>query len=225
MKKTIIPLLCFVAAASTASAAIVFQDDFSEADGTDINGKAPDVGSNWSVTVGAPLNIASSRLDTSGAARNAFGDFTTSLSAGNILTMTYDTSALGNFFSGGFAGVSLYQGGVESIFTGDTGGDVFWGVVESGVGETISTDNTTATSATFTYTYDDGSWTFTTTSGVNLSGTMASSMDLDRLRIANGSGGDIAVDNLTIDISAVPEPSSTALLGLGGLAIMLRRRK
>jgi len=30
---------------------------------------------------------------------------------------------------------------------------------------------------------------------------------------------------LTFDITAVPEPSSTALLGLGGLALMLRRRR
>lgn len=33
------------------------------------------------------------------------------------------------------------------------------------------------------------------------------------------------VDGLTFSITAVPEPSSTALLGLGGLALILRRRK
>ena len=30
---------------------------------------------------------------------------------------------------------------------------------------------------------------------------------------------------LTFNINAVPEPSSTALLGLGGLALMLRRKR
>ena len=30
---------------------------------------------------------------------------------------------------------------------------------------------------------------------------------------------------LTFDITAVPEPSSTALLGLGGLALALRRKR
>ena len=44
---------------------------------------------------------------------------------------------------------------------------------------------------------------------------------------SNGTDGDFAtthwVDN--ISVNAVPEPSSTALLGLGGLALILRRRK
>ena len=33
------------------------------------------------------------------------------------------------------------------------------------------------------------------------------------------------LDNISITAGAVPEPSSTALLGLGGLALILRRRK
>ena len=33
------------------------------------------------------------------------------------------------------------------------------------------------------------------------------------------------IDNITITAGVVPEPSSTALLGLGGLALILRRRK
>jgi len=33
------------------------------------------------------------------------------------------------------------------------------------------------------------------------------------------------VDNVYLDVTTVPEPSSTALLGLGGLALILRRRK
>jgi len=36
-------------------------------------------------------------------------------------------------------------------------------------------------------------------------------------------GGDIGIKNVTFN--PVPEPSSTALLGLGGLALILRRRK
>lgn len=33
------------------------------------------------------------------------------------------------------------------------------------------------------------------------------------------------ISNLTFSSNAVPEPSSTALLGLGGLALIMRRRK
>ena len=32
-------------------------------------------------------------------------------------------------------------------------------------------------------------------------------------------------DNVRLESSAIPEPSTTALLGLGGLALILRRRK
>ena len=39
----------------------------------------------------------------------------------------------------------------------------------------------------------------------------------------NASGG--ANDTVVLNVIAVPEPSSTALLGLGGLALILRRRK
>ena len=32
-------------------------------------------------------------------------------------------------------------------------------------------------------------------------------------------------DRVVLDVVAIPEPSTTALLGLGGLALILRRRK
>lgn len=43
---------------------------------------------------------------------------------------------------------------------------------------------------------------------------------------AGGAGGDrVGFNEIAFDTVSVPEPSSTALLGLGGLALMLRRRK
>ncbi|MGJ8657753.1 MAG: PEP-CTERM sorting domain-containing protein [Akkermansiaceae bacterium] len=48
----------------------------------------------------------------------------------------------------------------------------------------------------------------------------------DTLVFSNVSAGEsFEIDSLDLDIVAVPEPSSTALLGLGGLALMMRRRK
>lgn len=46
-----------------------------------------------------------------------------------------------------------------------------------------------------------------------------------RISIANSSIAWAGFDNVTLDAEAVPEPSSAALLGLGGLALILRRRK
>ncbi|BDS07591.1 hypothetical protein NT6N_26310 [Oceaniferula spumae] len=49
-----------------------------------------------------------------------------------------------------------------------------------------------------------------------------------KLQVEAGSealGNNWAMDNIELNADAVPEPSSTALLGLGGIALILRRRK
>lgn len=59
--------------------------------------------------------------------------------------------------------------------------------------------------------------------GVDQSVTFALAISTDRNNQFNYGNG---IDDLTVNnISAVPEPSSAALLGLGGLALILRRRK
>jgi hypothetical protein len=45
------------------------------------------------------------------------------------------------------------------------------------------------------------------------------------LTIAPQSGGQATLTAYTIELTAVPEPSSTALLGLGALALLIRRRR
>ena len=48
----------------------------------------------------------------------------------------------------------------------------------------------------------------------------------DTLVFTNVSAGQsFEIDSLDLDVVVVPEPSSTALLGLGGLALLMRRRK
>lgn len=49
------------------------------------------------------------------------------------------------------------------------------------------------------------------------------SLDQLYLSFKNRNGGQFLMDDVTV--TAVPEPSSVALLGLGGLALILRRRK
>lgn len=210
----------------TSHGAIVFSEDFSEADGTAIIGKNPDVGQEW--TGGAPL-IDGGSFHNPGGSAAAHAYFTSALGAGQVLTLTYETLPVsgGDFFGAGYAGVSLYLGGSERFFTGDLTGETTWGVngPVGGSGE-MSSDSTVATTATFTYLYDTGAWTFTTASGVSLSGTTTSQIALDRLRIANSAGSGIHIDNLSVDITAVPEPSSAVLAGLffAGLGASRRRK-
>jgi hypothetical protein len=59
-------------------------------------------------------------------------------------------------------------------------------------------------------------------------GVDANFVDVDKLRLGMknsfAAGDSISLDYVTV-VTAVPEPSSTALLGLGGLALILRRRR
>lgn len=50
-------------------------------------------------------------------------------------------------------------------------------------------------------------------------------LEFDRTAESYNSDGRHALDNLSFNQITVPEPSSAALLGLGGLALILRRRK
>jgi hypothetical protein len=168
-------------------------------------------------------------LDTEGDARTLFAALNTTLGAGEEITLTYDTLFLNNFSPEGYAGVSLYSGGsggTEQIYTGLVFNQAKWGVDGNGIGGAQPTEVPWGmTSVTLNYSYDTGAWTMTTTSGVNVSGIGTAGMDLDTLRVANGLGGDINVDNLKVDISPVPEPASLALFGLGGLGLAIYRRR
>ena len=61
---------------------------------------------------------------------------------------------------------------------------------------------------------------------VTLTGTADSSMAGQKVGIMyQGVTNFSVVDDVSLSVDTVPEPSSTALLGLGGLALILRRRK
>ena len=74
----------------------------------------------------------------------------------------------------------------------------------------------------------DYSFTIATASG-GISGFDESLFTLDYSGFSNAPGWDWAIvesgNNLVLEAYAVPEPSSTALLGLGGLALALRRKR
>lgn len=67
-----------------------------------------------------------------------------------------------------------------------------------------------------------GTWNNESFSFLVTDATQAITLEFGMTRTASDTA-DLVIDN--ISVNAVPEPSSTALLGLGGLALILRRRK
>jgi len=73
---------------------------------------------------------------------------------------------------------------------------------------------------------NDNTWSYSLNGQTATTGTFASEFDLSRdFRFASYAQRTSRAQYTNITISAIPEPSSTALLGLGGLALMLRRKR
>jgi len=216
-----------LAGISSARATTVFFDDFSEPANTPIFGKPADIGSSW-YGFGTPPSVdAGGAFDTTGAARNAFADFTDALGPGQSISLSFDSlpMASGPLFASGVAGISLYFGPTEGVFVGDTFYGNTWGVDESAVGGPHLTDSPVRTaSVLFTYVYDTGEWSLTVNNGstFTLSGVGQAQEPFDNLRVANDMGGDFRVDNIKVDISPVPEVSSLVFL-IAGLPVLARR--
>jgi hypothetical protein len=73
---------------------------------------------------------------------------------------------------------------------------------------------------------NDNTWSYSLNGQTATTGTFASEFDLSRdFRFASYAQRTSRAQYTNITISAIPEPSSTALFGLGGLALMLRRKR
>jgi hypothetical protein len=183
--------------------------------GENIIGQTPDIGSGTLEGLsGGTLQVtANYSINTVGAARLVFGSFTSALEPGQQLTLSYNLLDFGPAFpnSGGFAGVSLYTGyssysnnvvGNEEEFVGEPDNGNQWGLDGTTTGRQGTGGNTnTPATAIFTYVYDTGAWTFTTSGGVNISGIGVADQPFNAIRIANGGGADIQLSNLKVDIS------------------------
>ena len=113
-------------------------------------------------------------------------------------------------------------------------------IVQVGVvaGELVLTDGTTSTvlDAAFAFdsafdlavTYDGTSAEASYNGGTGISVASSGSGGTDRIifgQTGSSPMGSAAYSDVSFSTAAVPEPSSTALLGLGGLALIMRRRK
>jgi hypothetical protein len=219
LRTHLIPLLAAsVLAASIGKATIVFQDSFTNAPGTLLVGKLPEVGNGaWTSGGGsgdASLAVSAvNSLDTAGKSVQVFGGFTATLGVGQMVTVQCDTlvPASGTFLAGpntSWGGISLYTGhttggtGSERMFFGNPSAG-FWGTDGGAIGRHYGSDNTEATHVTFTYVYSSGAWSLSTSSGYATNGIGTANLALNALRVGDGSAY-INVDNLTVDISPVP---------------------
>jgi len=176
----------------------------------------------WTVTTGSGGEFASgTNWALFGSGSQAVRSIGSDLTIGQ--TVSIDISTLG-VTAGTFVGVDFRDSGTTGLGYNFQGGGTNYGVfsssgvTDSGVGFAASfkTVSVTRTSAT-DYTLDIDGTAFTSL-------TLAGGAGINEIRVFNdtsGSGNDILFNNLSV----VPEPSSAALLGLGGLALILRRRK
>ena len=213
---------------ATTYAQVVFDDTFIAADGTLLQGRSPQTGAAWNVSAGASqLSISGGAVDTSAVTPGmtlAFAGFTQALSSGEVLTITFNTQnpASGNFATLGWSGISLYTGGSngdERFFFGSPGEVPSWGIHGSAVERTaMSSVTAAAQSVSFTYNYDTGAWFYSVGTN-NLSGTALAGLNLDTLRIGADidNFSDINVSDIRVEFTAVPEPSTYALFGMGAV--------
>ena len=152
-----------------------------------------------------------------GAGGNPTGDyygFTVTASAGNTLDLT---SIAFDWGSGNNDGSTL---------SGGTFGYRVFASVDGGAFTSVGSDSVTTDVAS-------GAWVDHTSANIDLTG-LAATVDGGnvefRIQPITSSASPGVMNafqqfNINGDVVAIPEPSSTALLGLGGLALMLRRRR
>jgi len=145
---------------SSASAQVVFSDDFSEANGTLLDNKAPDVGNGtWfiSATTGELQEINGGVVNSFDNPAGPLGPFTafssvapggsfTPLAANQVLKFSFSTVASGGIFHGGaIAGFHLYNNPgslTPQVFIGTSGSapsNSVWRVEDGAGGSTALT--------------------------------------------------------------------------------------
>jgi len=224
MRQTIILLIGFFVGTVTSHAAVVLADDFSYANGTILSGQTPTVGAGtW--TGGGGWQVNGGAVALVGGNDSVYASFTDALSAGETLNLTFTTLPITGFLGSSWAVLSLFEGASEVCYIGDPGGPTTYWTIGGGINQTTA-DSNQGNTATLSYTFDTGAWTFATNGGT-FSGTGTAGYAFDHIRIASAGTSDSPAGNMQVDdlaVSIVPEPGSSAFVAMGLLAICFRRR-
>lgn len=201
-------LAALAATALSANAAIIASTGFESAEDA---GFTNNVNNNFSVTTGGATWSVGGTGNYAGSWDGAALNGTQTAVIGNVSTaghyMTIDAT--------GATGVGAIEFNWERFTNTTSNLLVQWTTDALNGSETWTTAETVSGFAGSA----GGGWTKTVTT-INQTGDVKV-----RLLLETGTGGASFDDFVVNDFVAVPEPSSTALLGLGGIALILRRRK
>ncbi len=243
MKKTITILATSAALVASAQAAVVYQYSFETADSTVNSGPGTAVATaQGSVTSGAGTGSSGFFADFDGGDVAGSDAVNVDLSVSAIALNNFDLSfSVNQVASVGFDDYLTFQttGGAHFAFeTNGVGNLQLFNIGTGGGGIGSSVDTSNSLWRTIRMVGSAGTLAADSTVELLIDGasigtaqlTGGATQTITNMRLGGRVGADnrysdFGLDEVVIDVTPVPEPSSTALLGLGGLALILRRRK
>jgi hypothetical protein len=197
------------------------------------------------LTLGLVGTPATNKLTTNNDNNGAFRSLPSQGTDGTTVWLAYLASGTGAPVAGGYAGVSLFAGGTENLFTGKRSNQTVWGTERSGGAGGDSTVPADTATHLLVYRIDFGAGTTAGNEKVTMYVDPApgaapnvpaavtlndiTNFTFDRVRIQSGNGSSFNADEVAIGTTyadvVAPEPATAALLGLAAAATLLRRRR